>query len=61
MKLVVRAFVLGLFAVGASAAVINVHSTSHMTTASVSQQQMSPTIVTPTCSPSQCPSTPATH
>lgn len=55
MKLVVRAFVLGLFAAGASAAVVSVHS-SNTTTMVTSHQAVVAAMPMPGCGPSGGPS-----
>lgn len=61
MKLAVRVFVLGLFAAGASAAVVSSHSAKAVSAAgtiTVSSQLMNPQEAVPTCSPwGGCPKT----
>lgn len=54
MKLIVRTFVLGLFAAGASAAVVSVHSTQAMATMTASHQAAVAAIPIPGCGPSVC-------
>lgn len=54
MKLAVRVFVLGLFAAGASAAVVSSHSAKAVSAAgtiTVSSQLMTPQAMMPACSP----------
>ena len=54
MKLVIRAFVFGLCAVGASAAVASSHATRNLQTMTVSQQATSTAMPIPGCSPNHC-------
>lgn len=59
MKLIVRTFILGLFAVGGSAAVLSFNSTPAMAATTVSHQAVVSAVPVPDCSPStsggQCP------
>ena len=55
MKLAVRAFVITLFAAGASAAVVNFHSTNHVAAALGTSQMMSAATPMPNCGPNSCP------
>jgi hypothetical protein len=54
MKLIVRTFLLGLFAVGASAAVVSFHSTQALAAMTASHQAVAAAMPIPTCSPSTC-------
>jgi hypothetical protein len=51
MKIVVRALVLGVFAAGASAAVVTSHSANSMTTVAPSHQVVSANMPVPVCTP----------
>lgn len=58
MKFAVRLFVLGLFAAGASAAVVSSHSAKAMSAMTVGHQIMTPQEAVPACSPwGGCPTT----
>jgi len=54
MKLIVRAFVLGLFAAGASAAVVSFHSTQAMAAMTASHQAVAAAMPIPPCGPGSC-------
>jgi len=54
MKLIVRAFALGIFAIGASAAVTSFHSTQNVAAMTASHQAMVAAVPMPTCGPSIC-------
>ena len=55
MKLVVRAFVLGVFAAGASAAVASYHNANALTAMNAtSHQAVSANLPMPGCGPSGC-------
>lgn len=51
MKTIVRALVLGVFAAGASAAVVSSHSANSMTTVVPSHQVASANMPVPVCTP----------
>ena len=55
MKLIVRALVLGVFAAGASAAVVTSHSANSMTPAVPSHQAVTANMPIPACTPGYCP------
>ncbi|HTV81763.1 MAG TPA: hypothetical protein VME18_03860 [Acidobacteriaceae bacterium] len=54
MKLIVRAFVLGVFACGASAAVVSFHSTQAMAAMTASHQAVVAAMPMPACGPGGC-------
>jgi hypothetical protein len=54
MKLIVRAFVLGIFACGASAAVVSLHSTQTMAAMTASHQAVASAMPIPACGPDGC-------